>query len=196
ASGSQDPALGKGGPVPSRELGGGSWERDRREPLLGPDEALTVDQIRPGMRGIGKSVFQGTRIETFKIAVLGVLRKIDFGGDMILIRVESGPVVSRGQGVSAGMSGSPIYVDGKLIGALAYAWPFAKEPLAGVTPIHQMLEAYEPGSSGMRSTGTLAPAGRPLAIGGKTITRVSVVPEATPGQNAPPQTLMLAPVAT
>jgi sugar lactone lactonase YvrE len=165
-------------------------------PLLGPDEALTVDQIRPGMHGVGKSVFQGTRIETFKITVLGVLRKIDFGGDMILIRVESGPVVSRGQGVSAGMSGSPIYVDGKLIGALAYAWPFSKDPLAGVTPIHQMLEAFEPGSSGPRATGTLAPAGKPLAIGGKTITRVSVVPEAAPGQSAPPQTLMLAPVAT
>lgn len=166
------------------------------EPLLGPDEALPIDRIRPGMRGVGKSVFQGTHVETFKVTVLGVLRKIDFGGDMILIRVESGPVVRRNQGISSGMSGSPIYVDGKLIGALAYAWPFSKEPIAGVTPIHQMLEAFEPGSSGLHASGSLAPAGRPLAIGGQPISRVTVLPEAVAGHSPPPETLFLAPVAT
>jgi hypothetical protein len=165
-------------------------------PLLGPDEALTIDQIRPGMRGYGKSVFEGTRIETFKVTVIGVLRKIDFGGDMILIRVESGPVVSRKQGVSSGMSGSPIYIDGRLIGALAYAWPFAKEPIAGVTPIHQMLEAFEPGSSGLRASGSLSAAGKPLLIEGRPVSRVTVLPEAVSGQSPPRDTFYLAPVAT
>jgi sugar lactone lactonase YvrE len=181
-------------------------------PLLGPDEALTIDQIRPGMRGIGKSVFEGTRIETFHVTVMGVLRKIDYGGDLVLIRIEDGPVVRRRQGVSQGMSGSPIYIDGKLVGALAFAWPFSKEPIAGVTPIHQMLEDFEPGSSGRPTTSDrpttndqrpttydlrLASShSRPLRIDGKPITRVQVVPEAVAGHNAPPQTLMLAPVAT
>ena len=108
------------------------------------------------MHGYGRSVFSGTKIETFKITVLGVLKKIDFGGDMILIRVDDGPPVKQKTGISAGMSGSPVYIDGKIVGAIAFAWPFAKEPVAGVTPIRQMLEAYEPGASGQ----SVPPSGR------------------------------------
>lgn len=170
----------------------------RAEPLLGPDEALTVDQVKPGMRGIGRSVFAGTKIESFHVTVLGVLKKIDFGGDMILIRIEDGPVVTQKTGVSAGMSGSPIYIDGKIIGALAFAWPFAREPVAGVTPIHQMLEAYQPGSAKAppSSTGALQPVGKPLVIAGKPITRVNVVPTAGEATAAVPGTLVMTPVAT
>src|ERR1041385_6103466 len=83
-------------------------------PLIAPDEFLPVDQIRSGMKGYGKSVFEGTKIERFGVTVLGVLWKIDFGGDMILIRIDDGPPASSGSGVSAGMSGSPIYVDDRL----------------------------------------------------------------------------------
>jgi sugar lactone lactonase YvrE len=149
------------------------------------------------MRGFGRSVFAGTKIETFKITVLGVLKKIDFGGDMILIRVEDGPPVKQKSGISAGMSGSPIYINGKIIGALAFAWPFAREPVAGVTPIHQMLEAYAPGSGGREAgTGSLQPIGPPLVIGGKRIARVNVVPTAAEATAVSAQTLVMAPVAT
>jgi outer membrane protein assembly factor BamB len=170
----------------------------RAETLLGPDEALTVDQVKPGMRGTGRSVFAGTKIETFHITVLGVLKKIDFGGDMILIRIDDGPVVKQKTGVSAGMSGSPIYIGGKIIGALAFAWPFAREPVAGVTPIHQMLEAYSPGSATPPATsaGSLQPVGKPLVIAGKPITRVNVVPTAGEATGAAPGTLVMTPVAT
>lgn len=170
------------------------------EQLISPDEMLSVDQVHPGMKGVGKSVFVGTKIETFNVTVLGVLRKIDFGGDMILIRINDGPPVTSGSGVSAGMSGSPIYVDGKLIGALAFAWPFAKDPVAGVTPIAQMLENYRPGSAPkpalVAQSGDLKPDGGPLQLDGKLFARASVVPDAGLAPRSGDGTLYLAPVAT
>src|SRR3990172_9396983 len=94
----------------------------RAAPLLSRSEILTVDQLRPGMKEIGRTVFSGTRVESFRVTILGVLRRIEFNGDIILVRIESGPVVTKHYGVVSGMSGSPIYVKGKLIGALAFAW--------------------------------------------------------------------------
>src|SRR4029079_1316281 len=76
---------------------------------------------------------------------LGVLNNIGPGQDLILARVDS-PVVRRA-GVVAGMSGSPVYIDGKVIGALAYAWQFAKEPVAGITPIDEMLKIARNGGT-------------------------------------------------
>ena len=122
--------------------------------LFDADTMLDVSQVRAGMKGYGKSVFQGTTVESFGITVLGVLKRMDAGGDAILIRVDDGPVVSNGYGIISGMSGSPIYVDDKLIGALAFGWSFSKEPIAGVTPIRQMLNAFSPGGeSRVASTG-------------------------------------------
>src|SRR4051812_8065591 len=69
------------------------------EPLISPDEMLSVDQVHPGMKGVGRSVFEGTKIEPFNVTVMGVLRKIDFGGDMILVRIDDGPPVTSGAGV-------------------------------------------------------------------------------------------------
>jgi hypothetical protein len=105
-------------------------------------DLMPVSEIRPGMKGYGLSVFRGTKIERFKVTILGVLKNAFPKMDMILIRC-SGANLEH-SGVVAGMSGSPIYleVDGKerLIGALAYGWAFSKDPIAGVTPIHNMLE--------------------------------------------------------
>jgi hypothetical protein len=102
---------------------------------------MSINEIRPGMRGIGKTVFQGTKIEQFDVEVLGVLRNFAPKQDMILTRLSGGPLEQTG--VIAGMSGSPVYIDGKLIGAVAFAFPFAKEPIAGVQPIHQMLDLLD-----------------------------------------------------
>ena len=93
------------------------------------------------MRGIGKTVFQGTTIEQFDAEVLGVLKNFAPKQDMILTRLSGGPLDKTG--VIAGMSGSPVYIDGKLIGAVAFAFPFAKEPIAGIQPIHQMLDLLD-----------------------------------------------------
>jgi hypothetical protein len=107
-----------------------------------PEICWQVDDVRPGMKGQGRTVMKGTRIETFEAEVLGVLKNSSPGRDMVLCRL-SGLNLAH-TGVIAGMSGSPIYIDGKLLGAVAYAWPYGKEPIAGVTPFCQMRSCAEP----------------------------------------------------
>jgi len=99
---------------------------------------MPFSQVRKGMHGYGETVFDGSKLERFDVEITGVLQNIGPGQDLILAKV-SGPVVDRA-GVIAGMSGSPIYIDGKVIGALAYSWQFAKEAIAGITPIDEMLK--------------------------------------------------------
>lgn len=101
-------------------------------------ERMPLDAVQKGMKGYGLTVFEGTKIEKFDVEILGVLRNIGPGQNLILARVDH-PVIARAN-VIAGMSGSPIFIDGKVIGALAYAWQFAKEPVAGITPIEEMLK--------------------------------------------------------
>jgi hypothetical protein len=108
------------------------------------DKYWRVHDIRPGMKGVGRTVLKGTKVETFQVEVLGVLRNTSPGRDLVICRL-SGLNLEK-TGVIAGMSGSPVYIDGKLVGAVAYAWPYGKEPIAGVTPFCQMngfVEAFE-----------------------------------------------------
>jgi len=109
-------------------------------------ETMPLSQIKKGMKGYGLTVFEGTKVERFDVEILGVLNNIGPSQDLILARVDA-PVLQR-TGVIAGMSGSPIFIDGKVIGALAYAWQFAKEPVAGITPIGEMLKIARKGGSG------------------------------------------------
>jgi hypothetical protein len=102
---------------------------------------MPFSQVRKGMHGYGETVFDGTKLERFDVEITGVLQNIGPGQDLILAKV-SGPVIDRA-GVIAGMSGSPIYIDGKVIGALSYSWQFAKEAIAGITPIDEMLKIAE-----------------------------------------------------
>jgi hypothetical protein len=101
---------------------------------------MTVDQIKPGMKGVAYTVFQGTKPEPMDLEVLGVLKDQNGPkGDLILIRLLG--TKPDYTGVVAGMSGSPVYIDGKLVGALSYRiGQMSKEPIAGVTPIADMLE--------------------------------------------------------
>lgn len=94
------------------------------------------------MKGYGMSVFQGTKPERFEVEVLGTLDGVPNPKQSIVIARLSGPLVDR-TGVFAGMSGSPVYIDGKLVGAVAYAFPFAKEAIAGITPIKFMIDIFE-----------------------------------------------------
>jgi hypothetical protein len=103
---------------------------------------MPVDEVRPGMKGYGMSVFQGTKPERFEVEVLGVIKGVWGPKQNIVIARLSGPLVDR-TGVFQGMSGSPVYIDGKLVGAVAYAFPFSKEPIAGITPIHEMIDIFE-----------------------------------------------------
>src|SRR5947208_3901015 len=110
---------------------------------------MSVDEVRPGMKGFGKTVFQGTKIEQFDVELLGVLKNFAPKQDMILARLSGGPL-SR-TGVIAGMSGSPVYVDGKLLGAVAFSFPYATEPIAGIQPIQQMLNLLDQNSGAVSS---------------------------------------------
>ncbi|MFA4015155.1 MAG: hypothetical protein RUDDFDWM_000228 [Candidatus Fervidibacterota bacterium] len=112
-----------------------------QESLLSPGEYIPVEQIRPGMRGYCKSTFNGTSISTFPVTVIGILKGVDFGMDLILVRIDGGPIVTKGWGIVSGMSGSPVYISGKLIGAIAYGWAFSRLPVAGVTPIKCMVDS-------------------------------------------------------
>jgi hypothetical protein len=98
-----------------------------------------VDELRPGMTGVGRTVFEGDRLDEFKVHILGVLRNvIGPKRDLILARLEGGPLANAG--VIAGMSGSPVYIDGRLVGAVSYSLgEFSKEPIAGITPIAEMV---------------------------------------------------------
>ncbi len=102
---------------------------------------LPLDAVRPGMVGIGRTVFQGNELEDFRVHVLGVMRNvIGPKRSLILARLEGGPLAKTG--VIAGMSGSPVYIDGKLVGAVSYALgQFSTEPIAGITPIAEMVDA-------------------------------------------------------
>lgn len=115
---------------------------------------MPVGEIRPGMSGIGRTVFAGDRIEEFKVHVLGVLRNvIGPSRDLVLARLEGGPLADTG--VIAGMSGSPVFIDGRLVGAVSYSLgAFSKEAIAGITPIDEMIEATarpEPRPASMRA---------------------------------------------
>jgi hypothetical protein len=99
---------------------------------------LPLDQIKPGMKGKGKTVFKENKIEEFDVEILDVLYNIAPKRNIILAKLK-GSIVDNA-GVIQGMSGSPVYVEGKLIGAVAYSFgDFAKEPIAGITPIGEML---------------------------------------------------------
>ena len=102
-----------------------------------PPAIMPLADVKPGMVGEALTVFQGTKPEPFKVRVVSVMHNFLPKQDVILIRAEDPRV--EFSGIVAGMSGSPVYIDGKLVGAVAYAWSFAKEPLGGVTPIESML---------------------------------------------------------
>jgi hypothetical protein len=119
---------------------------------------IPIDQIHIGMRGVAYTVFQGVKPEAMDVEVLGVLHNANGPkGDIILVRLH-GPKVEY-TGVVAGMSGSPVYLDGKLAGALAFRiGEFSKEPIAGVTPIADMLEINALDKSLADETAAIKPA--------------------------------------
>jgi hypothetical protein len=101
-----------------------------------------VSELREGMRGTAKSVFRGSEPEEFGVEILGVIPNwIGPKQDMIIGKL-SGANAER-TFVFAGMSGSPVYIDGRLVGAISYSFPFAKEPICGITPFEQMASAVD-----------------------------------------------------
>jgi len=97
-----------------------------------------LNDIHPGLKGVGRTIFEGDKIEEFQVEFLGVLKNaLAPKRDLILARLVGGPLATTG--VISGMSGSPVYVDGKLVGAVSRAFPLSKGAIAGITPIEEML---------------------------------------------------------
>jgi hypothetical protein len=105
-----------------------------------------LKDVKPGLHGIGRTVFSGNRIEEFQVEILGVLDHVGPKQSLVLARLSGGPLEHTG--VMQGMSGSPVYVDGKLLGAVAMAFPFAKDPIAGIRPIQEMIPVGSASGSG------------------------------------------------
>ena len=109
--------------------------------VLAAVPTMPFDEVQPGMTGTGRTVFAGTEISTFQVEILGKLPNIGPDQNLILARCSGGPLAETG--VLSGMSGSPVFIDGRLIGAVAYSWGFSKEAIAGITPIEEMLAISE-----------------------------------------------------
>jgi hypothetical protein len=118
---------------------------------LGAEQVLPLSQVAPGMKGYGLSVVEGTKVERFEVEVLGILPNLTPGRSVIIVRT-SGLSLEK-NGIAQGMSGSPVYLEGKLAGALSSGWAFAKEPIAGVTPIEAMM-ALDPASAAEKTRRT------------------------------------------
>jgi len=108
-------------------------------------ELFALEDLRPGMKGVARTVFSGTDTQEFGVEILGVLPGFPGPRQSAIIARLSGSNVDR-TGVFAGMSGSPVYIDGKIVGAIAFSFPFSKEPIAGITPIKQMIDLFDKGS--------------------------------------------------
>lgn len=138
----------------------------------GAEEFLPLSDVREGMHGYAKTVVHGTKIDTFDVDVLGIMKnKGSAGGDLVLVKV-SGPLIDETGGIAQGMSGSPVYIDGKLLGAIAYGFPQSDGRIGMVTPISDMLRLWTIDSGEeKKESGTdrdLIPLATPLMASGYT----------------------------
>ena len=104
-------------------------------------EIMKLSEIKTGMEGVGKSTLKGTQVETYSFKVLGIIENFAPHKNLIIAKLDS-PELNSG-GIVSGMSGSPAYIDGKLIGAIAYGFPFSRQPIGGITPIEDILQTVE-----------------------------------------------------
>ncbi len=118
----------------------------QQKPVAGVEDArlFPLENVRAGMKGVARTVFAGTEPQEFGVEILGVLPGFPAPRQSAIIARLTGANVEK-TGVFAGMSGSPVFIDGRLVGAIAFSFPFAKEPIAGITPIRQMINIFERG---------------------------------------------------
>ena len=135
-------------------------------------QTLTVSELSPGMRGIGRTVIMGTEISEFNCEIIDIFKDMGFnGGPLILVRI-SGSSVTESGGVAGGYSGSPVFIDGKLIGAISWGPYFTQGDVVGVTPINEMLKVFTYGRGSVAKFRSPAKLRKPLTVGGHTWERV------------------------
>lgn len=105
-------------------------------------DIMKLSEIKTGMEGEGRTIFKGTRIETFRFRVLGIIEKYAPDKNLIIVELLDSPVLDEA-GIIQGMSGSPVYIDGKIIGSVSYGFPYSKKPIGGVTPIEEIIKVDE-----------------------------------------------------
>lgn len=123
--------------IPARQLVILSIALQFVAPAFAAPDIFPLKDVRAGQHGVGRTVFSGTKVEEFQVEVLGVLENLGPRQSIILARLSGGPLANTG--VMQGMSGSPVYIDGKLVGAVAMSFPLSKEAIAGIRPIEDML---------------------------------------------------------
>ncbi len=125
-------SLGEASPVPAAEV---------QEPWTGEPDVLALEDVTKGQQGYGLSVFSGASVERFEVEVLGVWQNLQPSTSYVLARLSGQGLETSG--VIAGMSGSPVYIDGKLLGAVSFGWPFSNEAIAGITPAGAMRDMLD-----------------------------------------------------
>lgn len=130
-------------------------------------DIMPLSEVKAGMQGVAKTVVSGTKIEEFGVEVLGIMKNKGPSGDLILVRT-FGNLIDRTGGIAQGMSGSPVYIDGKLVGAISFGWSFTDHKIGMVTPIADMLKLWE------------LPSGKSAQTKGETTDDPLLKPEATP----------------
>ncbi len=159
-----------------------------------PNTMLRTAEIRAGMTGVCKTVLKGTTIEEFPVEIIGVLEKTWNGGDIILFRITGGPLFEKKIGILSGMSGSPVYINGKLAGAISLSFDvMMREPMGGATPIEQMIQPSA--APALPQQATLLKAPRPLMLAGRPVTQFLLAPLGSPVKPTH-STPVLRPVAT
>ena len=156
---------------------------------------MPLSEIRAGMKGTVRTVFSGREIEEFEVEVLGVLGSAGPAQSAIIVRC-LGDRMAR-TGVAAGMSGSPMYIDGRMVGALAFTWLYAREPIAGIRPIEDMLLVDEQPAAGDGEGGRIIEARADnLRLRNETFSRVAIGKSADDDASLAPGTLIMKPIAT
>jgi len=153
---------------------------------------LPFSEVRTGMKGTGRTVFHGETVESFDVEIVGLLPNIGPGQDLILGRCTGGPLGETG--ILAGMSGSPVTIDGKLVGAIAYSWGFSKDAIAGITPIGEMLAVGKRENAAARTarpaallpwSDALAALRTPAASGAFLVSRLAALAARPAGASSP-----------
>jgi hypothetical protein len=153
-----------------------------------------LEDVKAGQKGIARTVFEGSEPQEFGVEVLGVLPGFPAPRQSVIIARLSGPLAER-TSVFAGMSGSPVFIDGKLVGAIAYAFPFEKEPIAGITPIKQMIDMFDRGTQSSGGRDQLGFLREPRAVSYSQLSGLDWKPQLPQGQSGGGATFV-APVST
>ncbi|MGH2373163.1 MAG: SpoIVB peptidase S55 domain-containing protein [bacterium] len=157
---------------------------------------MPTAEVRPKMRGIARTVVRGTAVESFDVEVLSVIPGAGASGDLILVRA-SGPLIQKTGGIAAGMSGSPVFVNGRLVGAIGFGWAFADHSLGLVTPIESMLRVL-PGARAEHRGIERRALPEPVYVAGRRIDEVAIASSlagARSLERSAPGTIAMVPLA-